>query len=75
MRRLILALAIASSVSACTHPVGRVVLPLPPAPVLPKVAGADLACLSDDAYKRLDLRDRLWENYARSLEEIIRATQ
>lgn len=48
-------------------------LPLPEWPVLPVVAADDLACLSDDAYEALAVRDRLRRGYAEQLRAIIEA--
>jgi hypothetical protein len=49
-------------------------LPLPVRPVLPALSANDIACLSDDTYKRLLARDLLRRQYAEELEAIIRAT-
>lgn len=64
--------------SGCATPpdVGYVTqpLPLPARPVLPRLTATDLACLPDDAYRRLVERERLRREYAEELEAIIRAT-
>lgn len=49
-------------------------LPLPVRPLLPALSASDIACLSDDTYKRLVIRDRLRREYAEELEAIILAT-
>lgn len=49
-------------------------LSLPERPVLPPLSAEDVLCLSDDAYRRLVVRDRLRRQYAEGLEAIIRAT-
>lgn len=70
-------LAVTVSLPACsTQPVRYVSepLPLPVPPVLPALTADDLACLSDDAYRRLVLRDMQRRQYAETLQAIIRAT-
>jgi hypothetical protein len=47
-------------------------LPLPPPPTLPTVAAEDLACLSEEAYEALAVRDALRKGYAENLRAIIR---
>lgn len=46
-------------------------LPLPPAPQLPTIAAGELACLSDEAYEALAVRDALRRAYADQLRAII----
>lgn len=64
------------SLPACTLPVRYTSepLPLPARPLLPALTAADLACLTDDAYRRLLTRDLLRRQYAEELEAIIGAT-
>lgn len=52
-----------------------VVLTLPNRPILPTVQGAELRCLSDDAYTRLVQRDRLQRGHIEVLEAVIVSTQ
>lgn len=46
---------------------------IPPAPELPKIPSADLACLSDDTYFALAKRDREQAAYARQLRALLEA--
>lgn len=50
-------------------------LPLPARPVLPAVTGVELACLSDDVYRRLAERQRRMRHYTEILELIIQSTR
>ena len=69
-------LLLAAALSGCTSPVRQVSqpLPLPARPLLPRVYEAELACLSDESYRRLVERERLRREYAETLETIIRST-
>lgn len=49
-------------------------LPMPVRPELPGIKGADLQCLSDDAYRTLVRRDRMRREYAEQLEAVILST-
>jgi len=73
MRALFLVLAL----SACAPRIiyRPVALPLPPKPVFRVVSGADMACLSDDAYRRILERDRQAALYERQLEAVICSTR
>lgn len=74
---LVAMLAVMIVLPACSQAPVRYVsepLPLPPPPVLPALTADDLACLSDDAYQRLVLRDMWRRQYAETLQAIIRAT-
>jgi hypothetical protein len=68
---------IAFALSGCAAPVRQVSqpLPLPERPLLPRVYESELACLSDESYRRIVERERLRREYAETLETIIRATQ
>lgn len=44
---------------------------IPPAPALPTIKAAELACLSDDAYLRLASRDRALHQYAAELNALL----
>jgi len=44
---------------------------IPPAPVLPTVVAESLACLSDEDYESLAVRDALRRGYAEQLRAII----
>lgn len=61
--------------SACATRVEYITpeLPLPEPPVLPTIAADDLACLSDEAYQALAVRDALRRGYANQLRAIIEA--
>ena len=72
MRVLILLAAIISSSCATTATVA--VLPIPERPVLPSIPESELTCISDDAYRALVLRDKLWSGHVETLENIIRST-
>ena len=65
--------AISSSLIACSTMV-PVELPLPARPVLPKVLGVELQCLTQDVYDRLRKRDILKDIHRDKLEAIIGAT-
>jgi len=67
---LLAAITLASCQTIATVPA----LPLPDQPNLPAIPGPELACISNEAYEALVLRDRLWENYAETLQNIIKAT-
>lgn len=49
-------------------------LPLPERPALPALPGETLACLTDDAYEALAVRDATLQGHVRRLEAIIRTT-
>lgn len=49
-------------------------LPIPVAPAYPVVTGAELECLSDDAYKRLQLNNKLKKDYIETLIDVIKST-
>jgi hypothetical protein len=66
------AIILISSCAANTIPV-PVKLDLPPALVLPKVAGP-LDCLSSDVYETLVIRDRMQTERITTLESIIKST-
>lgn len=68
-----LALIAALALSGCAHDPIYIVprLDLPPAPVLPTVPADQLACLPDDAYEALVVRDALRRGYAEQLRAII----
>lgn len=46
---------------------------VPPAPTLPTIKAAELACLSDDAYLRLAARDRALRQYTAELGALLGA--
>lgn len=68
-----------AALAACTPTVDvRYVtreLTRPPRPVLPKVAEADLSCVSQDTYQKLYDRQRLISEYAKTLEAIVDSTK
>lgn len=76
--RTIACLSLAAAVlSGCAAPEVRymtVPLPCPERPVLPGISEADLACLSDAAYRRLVERERLRREYAEQLDALCRST-
>jgi hypothetical protein len=49
----------------------RDVLPVPPAPALPRIADDELDCLSDDTLERLKLRETRLRGHIRALEGVI----
>lgn len=78
MRRVLLVLLSAAMAGCVCQPEVRHIvepLPLPSRPLLPALTADDLACLSDDAYRRLVERDMLRRHYAEELEAIIRSTR
>ena len=50
-------------------------LNIPPELQLPKVAASELACVSDEAYRNLKLRDELQKQRIKTLENIIKTTR
>lgn len=46
---------------------------IPPAPKLPSIRSADLACLSDQTYFDLAARDRALRNYSAELRALLEA--
>jgi len=62
------------SLVACSGSPVVVKLPLPVRPDLPVIIGAELQCLSNDAYDRLRKRDILQDGHILKLEAIIRTT-
>lgn len=50
-------------------------LPLPDRPALPTVPDNAMACLTDEAYEALAVRDARLRSHAKRLEAIIRTTQ
>lgn len=69
--------AIGSLAGCASQPEVRYVtepLPLPARPVLPRLSAEDVACLSEDAYRRLVERDMGRRHYAEELEAVIRST-
>lgn len=44
---------------------------IPVEPALPTIKAAELACLSDEAYERLALRDRIRKQYAAELRAVL----
>ncbi|WP_051911546.1 hypothetical protein [Methylomicrobium agile] len=78
MRRLIFSVCFAA-LTGCVDPVIQkefvtVELSRPARPVLPRVSGKELACLTQDAYQRLYDRQRAITDYAATLEAIIDST-
>jgi len=71
MKYLILSLALMGC--ATTVPT-TVELPLPGILNLPKVAGAELQCLSNDAYMRLTIGFRMLSERNKTLRKIIEST-
>lgn len=70
-------LALSLILAGCASPPPAYVtapLPLPPKPELPVVHGAELQCLSADAYTRLANRDRILRHYVEQLRAVIRST-
>ena len=49
----------------------RDALPVPPAPVLPRVADDELDCLSDSTLEKLKLRETRLRGHIRALEAVI----
>jgi len=71
MRSSILLVAVTVTIltiagSGCTS-VARVNVPVE-RPVLPSISQDELSCLSDETYRKLELRDRLRRQYAEQLE-------
>ena len=73
MKGIILALIVALAGCGTTTVYVYPELPLPEWPVLPVVAGDDLACLSDATYEDLAVREKLRRGYAEQLRAIIEA--
>jgi len=73
MQRLIIAMIAALGMTGCVTRTVYVYpeIAIPPAPVLPTIAAADLECLGDDAYEALAVRDRLRRGYSEQLRAII----
>lgn len=70
----VLAIVATLSLAACSSTTYQPVAPtLPPRPVLEPVPAAALACLADDTYRRLVLRDQALKAYAAELEDILNA--
>lgn len=44
---------------------------VPNRPILPKISDSDLACVSDENYEKLSLRDSGWRHHVEKLETII----
>lgn len=75
MKKLILVAAIILSSACASNPVAVVAkLPIPPRPDMPAIASTDLMCISDDTYRTLVTRDKLWTNRVETLENIIEST-
>ena len=49
-------------------------LPVPDRPTLPRIPADDMACLPDEAYEALAVRDAALQAHVRRLEVIIRTT-
>lgn len=47
---------------------------LPTRPVLPSISAAELQCVSDATYERIEARNRLQRQHAEKLEKIIKST-
>lgn len=80
-RKLLTALALAGAiisssgcVSAPATEYMQEPLPLPDAPLLPRVAAELLECLSDDAYAAMVERDAIQAEHIKRLERIILTT-
>jgi hypothetical protein len=75
MQRLMFTLIAALALSGCATRVEYITpqIPIPPPPVLPTVSADELACLPDEAYEALAVRDALRKGYAEQLRDIIRA--
>lgn len=61
--------------AGCTSNPSSFHLTKPPRPVLPTLTDADMACMDNDAYNRLIMRDRMRRWYAESLEAVIDSTR
>ena len=70
----ILTLLLAITLASCATTATVAVLPIPERPVLPSIPESELTCISDDAYRALVLRDKLWSGHVDTLENIIRST-
>jgi hypothetical protein len=78
--RMLLFSACFAALAGCVDPVIQkefvtVELSRPERPVLPKVSGNELSCLSRDTYQRLYDRQRAITDYAVTLEAIIDSTK
>jgi len=71
MRKWVILLAITLSSCGSLEPVR---LPLPPPLVTPTVTRDEVKCLSDDAYERLVIRDRLKDARIKTLTDVIKST-
>jgi hypothetical protein len=50
-------------------------LEVPSRPSLPRISSDELECIAAETYMKLVLRDQLLQNYAVTLEEIIKSTR
>ena len=73
LRSILLAATISLSLS-CAHTPSSPRLPLPPVPPAPTVSADELRCVTDDAYRRLVLRERVFRAHILTLEAIIKTT-
>ena len=74
MKALLLALLLVGCVPKPVVVYQTAELRVPSRPVLPTVSGAELQCLSDDAYTRLVVRERAIQRHVEMLESLIEST-
>ena len=73
MKHITIAL-LALTLSACQTVYTTQPLPMPPRPELPTVQASEVECLSDDAWKKIVLRDQALRSYTKELEAVIQST-
>ena len=73
MKTLILALCVA--LCACATNPATFYLSRPERPILPNVDASEIACLADDVYRRIVIRDAMRRWYAEELESVIDSTR
>lgn len=71
----LIALLLALLTSCATRYFSAAPVEIPDPPALATVSGEELACLSEDAWRRVRLRDRQCRAYAEHLRLLLEATQ
>jgi hypothetical protein len=72
--RIVATVFLILTLSGCAAPPPvyvRDVLPVPPAPTLPRIADDELDCLSDSTLEKLKLRETRLRGHIRALEAVI----
>ena len=73
MKTLIIALSV--TLTACATNPATFYLSRPERPILPALEASEIACLADDVYRRIVMRDAMRRWYAEELESIIDSTR